>query len=182
MTKKQLLALTILLFFAGTIFAQDDFTLVKEGEKAPDFTFQTLDGQTKKLSDLKGKVVLIDFWASWCKPCRKENPNIVKVYQEYKDESFKNGETFTVLSVSLDFKKPAWQKAIKDDQLEWPYHVSDLKGWRNEAAQLYNVKSIPQSYLVDGDGVIVAINLRGSELESKLRKLRKKGLFFSLRN
>lgn len=152
---------------------------LKVGDKAPDIVQNLVTGEEFHLSELKGKMVLIDFWASWCKPCRHENPNIVEVYKKYKAESFKNGEGFTVLSVSLDFKKPAWEKAIKTDGLEWPYHVSDNKGWRNEAAQTYNVKSIPASFLIDGDGIIVGIDLRGDDLESALKKQRKKKFFFS---
>lgn len=152
------------------------------GDEAPEIVQNLITGEEFKLSELRGQVVLIDFWAAWCKPCRKENPHIVEVYHKYKDERFKNGEGFTVFSVSLDFKKELWEKAITDDQLEWPYHVSDLKGWRNEAALQYKVKSIPQSYLIDGDGIIVGINLHGDELESKLKKLRKKKSFFSSKN
>ena len=110
---------------------------------------------------------------------KKENPNIVEVYKKYKDSNFKNGKGFTVLSVSLDFKQEAWEKAIEADLMEWSYHVGDLKGWRNAAAQEYKVKSIPTSYLIDGDGVIVGINLRGDSLESTLKKIRKKKSFFS---
>ncbi|MCB2196899.1 MAG: TlpA family protein disulfide reductase [Bacteroidetes bacterium] len=152
---------------------------LKVGDKAPEIVQKMITGEEFHLSELKGKMVLVDFWASWCKPCRKENPNIVEVYKKYKDETFKNGEGFTVLSVSLDFKKDAWKKAIKADNLEWSYHVSDSKGWRNEAAQTYNVKSIPASFLIDGDGIIVGINLRGDDLESALKKQRKKKFFFS---
>lgn len=152
---------------------------LKVGDKAPEITQTMVTGEEFNLSELRGKMVLIDFWASWCKPCRKENPNIVEVYKKYKDETFKNGEGFTVLSVSLDFKKDAWKKAIKADNLKWPYHVSDSKGWRNHAAQTYQVKSIPASFLIDGDGIIVGMNLRGDDLESALKKQRKKKFFFS---
>lgn len=155
---------------------------LKVGDKAPEIIQNLITGEEFHLSDLQGKMVLIDFWASWCKPCRKENPNIVEVYKKYKDSHFKNSSEFTVLSVSLDFKKPAWGKAISDDSLEWPYHVGDLKGWRNEAAQKYKVKSIPTSYLIDGDGIIVGINLRGDNLDKKLKKLRKKKSFSFSKN
>ena len=151
---------------------------LKIGDKAPAIIQNLVTGKEFQLSELKGKVVLIDFWAAWCKPCRKENPHIVEVYKKFNDASFKNGEGFTVLSVSLDFKKDLWEKAIKDDSLEWIYHVSDLKGWRNEAALKYKVKSIPASFLIDGEGIIVGINLKGSDLESKLKKERKKKVYF----
>jgi thiol-disulfide isomerase/thioredoxin len=175
---KKIFILTLISVIALSGFGQG----LKLGDKAPEIIQSSVTGKTLKLSDLEGKMVLIDFWAAWCKPCRKENPHIVEVYKKYKDESFKNGEGFTVFSVSLDFKENMWKKAIKDDQLEWPYHVSDLKGWKNAAALKYNIKSIPQSFLIDGDGIIVATNLRADDLDKKLRKQLKKKSFFSLKN
>ncbi len=147
------------------------------GDVAPDIVQVTPEGQMLALSSLKGQMVLIDFWASWCKPCRKENPNLVEAFKNYKDTIFKNGEGFTIFSVSLDMKKADWEAAIEKDHLLWPYHVSDLKGWRNEASKLYGVRGIPANFLIDGDGVIVAVNLRGEDLEKKLRKLTKKSWF-----
>lgn len=148
------------------------------GEKAPDIVQTDISGQTIALSSLKGKVVLVDFWASWCAPCRKENPNLVQAYDEYKDAEFRNGNGFAIFSVSLDKNKLAWKKAVNDDGLEWPYHVSDLKGWKNEAAKTYRVRSVPSNFLIDGDGKIVAVNLRGDALDAALRKLRKRNFWF----
>ena len=173
--KFKAITLIIALIISLHTFGQE----LKVGDKAPDIVQNLVTGEEFHLSELKGKMVLIDFWASWCKPCRHENPNIVKVYKEYKDESFKNGEGFTVLSVSLDFKKEMWEKAIQTDKLEWTYHISDLKGWKNSAAVNYNVKSIPQSYLIDGDGIIVGMNLRAEDLDKLLRKQLKKKSWFS---
>jgi peroxiredoxin len=134
------------------------------GSVAPDFTLATPDGKQLALSSLRGKYVLLDFWASWCGPCRRENPNVVKAYNAYKDKGF------TILGVSLDDNKDKWQAAIEKDQLTWA-HVSDLKGWGSAAGQLYRVNSIPASYLLDKQGRIVAKNLRGAELEAKLAEL-----------
>ncbi|MDT3402969.1 TlpA disulfide reductase family protein [Mucilaginibacter terrae] len=136
------------------------------GAVAPNFTQNDVDGKPVSLSSFKGKYVLIDFWASWCGPCRQENPNVVRVFNKFKDRNF------TVLGVSLDRPdgKAAWLKAIKDDGLTWT-HVSDLKFWNNEAAALYFVQSIPQNFLIGPDGKIVAKNLRGGDLEMTLLKV-----------
>ena len=123
-----------------------------------------LNGEPLKEADLKGKVVLLDFWASWCRPCRMENPNVVKVFNKFKSKNF------TVLGVSLDMQKDAWVKAIEKDNLTWT-HVSDLKYWNSAAAQLYNVRSIPFNVLLDPSGKIVAENLRGPDLTRKLQEL-----------
>lgn len=134
------------------------------GGTAPDFTQKTPDDKDLSLSDLRGKVVLVDFWASWCGPCRRENPNVLKVYNTYKDKGFE------ILGVSLDNNKDRWLQAIKQDGLVWR-HVSDLKYWQNEVAQLYGVRSIPHTILLDKDGKIIARNLRGPALEEKLAEI-----------
>lgn len=138
------------------------------GVQAMDFTQEDVNGKPVKLSDFKGKYVLLDFWASWCGPCRQENPNVVKAYNKYRDKNF------TVLGVSLDREngKDAWLKAIKDDGLTWT-QVSDLKFWNNSVAVMYGIKAIPKNFLIDPAGKIVASDLRGDELDSKLAELLK---------
>ncbi len=132
---------------------------------APEIVQADTTGKMRKLSDMKGKYVLLDFWASWCGPCRRENPNVVRLYGKYKDKGF------DVFSVSLDQARDRWIKAIAEDGLVWDNHVSDLKYWSNEAARTYGVQSIPSTLLIDKQGVIIARNLRGEALEAKLREL-----------
>ncbi len=136
------------------------------GYKATNFSQTTPDGKKISLSDFKGKYVLVDFWASWCRPCRMENPNVVAAYNRFKDKGF------TILGVSMDSNKDPWVAAIKQDNLTWT-HVSDLKGWGNEVGKLYNVTGIPQNFLIDKDGKIVAKDLRGAALDEKLAEILK---------
>lgn len=135
------------------------------GQKPPDFTLPDVNGKSVSLySKIGAKVLLVDFWAGWCSPCRKENPNVVKVYKEFHEKGF------DILGVSLDRTEDEWKKAIADDNLTWT-HVSDLKYWNSAAAKLYSVNSIPANFLLDKNGIIVAKNLRGDELYNKVKEL-----------
>jgi thiol-disulfide isomerase/thioredoxin len=174
----------ILVLFVGTLILSLAF--MKPGKKmleaplgtnignlAPELKYKSPEGKEITLSSLNGKIVLIDFWASWCGPCRYENPNLVNAYKEFKNKQFQNGKGFTVYSISLDKSKDRWLDAIEKDKLEWPYHVSDLLGWNADGARIYGVNSIPTNYLIDGDGIIIAKNLRGETLHQKLSEILK---------
>lgn len=137
---------------------------VRIGKVAPDFTLSDTEGKSVSLRDFRGKYVLLDFWASWCPPCRRENPNVVKAFNNYKDKNF------TIIGISLDRDKKKWLKGIEDDKLTWT-HLSDLKYWDSEIPALYGVRGIPANVLLDPDGVIVAKNITGDELHEKLAEL-----------
>ena len=134
------------------------------GQMAPEINLPDTSGQAIGLSSLRGKVVLIDFWASWCGPCRQENPNVVNLYEKYKDKGFE------IYGVSLDKEEGKWKEAIHQDGIHW-VHVSDLQEWRSAAASLYAVTSIPSTFLIDRDGKIIAKDLRGKALADKMEEV-----------
>ena len=143
------------------ISAMDKAKPLSIGHHAPDFTISSIDAKQVKLSGYKGKYVMVDFWASWCVPCRQENPNVLKQYQKFHSKGF------NVLGVSLDKDKAAWQKAVNDDHLEWT-QTSDLKNFEGQAEQLYHIEAIPSNFIIDPQGNIIAKNIRGAELEAFL--------------
>ena len=144
---------------------QDAQNVLAVGKEAPDFEEKKIDGTTMKLSDLRGKIVLLDFWASWCGPCRRENPAVVALYEKYKDDGF------TIMSVSLDKDKNSWIAAIEKDGLTWPNHVSDLGFWSSRVPKMYNVRGIPFTVLIDKDGNIIRTKLRSHDLEVELKRI-----------
>lgn len=144
------------------------------GNQAPEIAQKDPQGKIISLSSLRGQIVLIDFWASWCGPCRHENPIVKASYEKYRNQQFGEAKGYTIYSVSLDVHPQAWQAAIANDGLTWPNHVSDLQGWNSAPAALYGVTGIPVNFLINEKGIIIGKNLRGDDLLSFLERLSKK--------
>jgi thiol-disulfide isomerase/thioredoxin len=166
-----ILPVLVILMLGAFIYNAAVNTTLSKGDMAPEISMASTDGTVLTLSSLKGKYVIVDFWASWCGACRKENQNLVRTYNKYKVAKLKDNAGFTILSVSLDADDVLWKRAISYDKLAWPNHVSDLKKWDNQAAIDYGVTSLPTSFLVDPQGKIIASGNSVTEIETELEKL-----------
>ncbi len=164
--------LTGIALLAGSVHTQYQNTTIKVGQKAPELKFNNTADKAVSLADVnKGRYVLVDFWASWCGPCRMSNPSLVLMYDNYKDKAYKNAPNgFTIFSVSLDKNKDAWTRAIAADKLVWDNHVSDLKGWKSAAAETYGVQFIPQAFLLGPDGKVIGTYNTAEEAVKDLDK------------
>lgn len=173
---KKLLFILFALVSVTVAQAQYDNTKIQIGQKAPDLSYENPQGQVISLNEInKKRVILLDFWASWCGPCRMSNPALVQLYEKYNKKKFKGAKKgFEVVSVSLDQKKEPWLEAIEKDKLAWPYHMSDLKGWSSAAAAEYGVQFVPQCFLIDANGTIIGKYMHAEDCIKDLEKLVKK--------
>jgi thiol-disulfide isomerase/thioredoxin len=174
-----MLVISILSLAAFMNFPRDNsdsskVTVPRIGDIAPEIALYNPEGKVLKLSSLRGKYVILDFWASWCGPCRRSNPALVRVYKQFATKNFDNANGLTVFSVSLDKDKDAWLSAIKSDKLEWQEHVCDFMGWQSKTAAVFGVESIPYNFILDGEGRIVAMDLQEGSLSKFLASKEKK--------
>ncbi len=175
MSKFTLLLIAIFSFCAAQTIAQEN-TFLRVGEAAPDIELADTNGKMMKLSEISNKsLVLVDFWASWCGPCRRTNPELVAMYKDFKDKKMTGARKgFKIVSISLDMKEESWKYAIRKDSLDWPYHLSDLKGWKSLASKTYGIAFVPQCFLMDQDGIIVGkymfAHQAREDIEARLKK------------
>ncbi len=167
MSKSNAVFLIVVLLAVGYYFYRK-MPKYDDGEKAPDFTAQQLDGSSMTLSKLEGQYVLLDFWGSWCPPCRKENPALSALYAKHKDNTFKTASGFTIVSVAIETNKGAWVRAIERDGLTWPHHISSITRFKDPIATQYGVKEIPTKYLINPAGNIIGVNQPVAEIDAFL--------------
>lgn len=165
------MAILIISFFASCSYFSSSHLI--NGSPAPEIALPDKSGNPFTLSSQRGNLVLLEFWASWCKPCREDNPKIVALYNKYKNTAFKNGNKLEFVSVSLDTDREKWLEAIEEDNLAWELHISDLLGWKSVAADSFGVSYIPSSFLIDPNGIIIGKNLKPRDLDKLLATLSK---------
>lgn len=171
---KELLFIPLIMFLVWGALKIYRIPGQSKGAMAPDFVGYMADGDSLRLSDFKGQLVLLDFWGSWCAPCRQHNKEIVPLYKKYKGVKFQEESNFTVISVGIEMDKKRWLAAIKKDNLEWPNHVSDVTRLKDHVALAYGIKEIPNTFLIDGTGQIIGVNLSTEKLGEILAKRRQK--------
>ena len=163
-----ILLILIILGYAGYYFYK--MPKYANGEKAPQFSAMLMDGSSFELKDLEGKYVLIDFWGSWCGPCRQENPDIVQLYQEFNSAEFEDADGFEVVSIAVETNERRWKSAIEKDNLDWKYHIAQLERFKSPIVSQYGVKEIPTKYLLNQKGEIIGVNLSAGEIAEMLRR------------